>query len=285
MTQSEACFCGVNSAAICVRCGEPRCAQHYHLAVWHDSLNHGGWAAQLPIGNQSQAWLNGSDEHINSYAVYPKAYAAGGPGCVNCRKGAAEQAVAAVHEACASFAAQPSSGALKVIAEGADVITDEELRMIAEGLRGCAPATASLVQLQMSPPPTKTFGKGYKTTDATVSEVWRRPVAWFPQQHVAIDESHKIWLAMRSRRLSHFLERPKLDGSNPICVLASNEAGRARFAEGSVGGWGNDSTPDRYELTVGMPMAELRSVAGIDYQYQYVGTLSGALGDLADALR
>jgi hypothetical protein len=264
---------------MCARCGEPRCAQHYHVSVWWDGDRAHNWIAQLPTGTQAQSWLKGVNFGDSSF---PKAYAAGGPGCVPCRTRAAEEAAARIGPTCSTFASTPTAAGLRTIAAGADVVTAEQLQMIASGLRRCAPATAALVELRMTPPPRKTFGKSYRTLDATVREVSRRPVAWFAEQSVAVDTDRRIWVDARKIWVGE--GRDRVSGPSPLCVVGTDEAARAGFVEGSPGGWGNDPQPDRYELTIGVPVMELRPAEG-RFAYAQATPIARLFGSLADRLK
>ena len=81
----DACYCGVDSSATCVRCGERRCPQHYLLSA--DSVGAEGVVAR-PAGPAQQVLIRPSGADTSEDR---DDWCGGGPGCIRCRDAAMQR--------------------------------------------------------------------------------------------------------------------------------------------------------------------------------------------------
>lgn len=83
------CPCGVAAQAVCVRCHQPRCVNHYFVEV---QVNGAFYTAVTPLGQVNLSLPPEKD------GVWRTAYREGGPGCDWCRTDAGERAVQAADQ-------------------------------------------------------------------------------------------------------------------------------------------------------------------------------------------
>ena len=205
-------------------------------------------------------------------------YSSGGPGCTRCRMAAADAAVAAIHAGCPSFSANPTSVALRDLAKGTDVLTSDEVQTIGRGLHSAARHPCDLLTAMLRPPPKKTFGKGYASDQATVKE-WRRgPAAWFPRSGYVVDQKGQIYEpipASSSTRLRN----------EALVAIDAGAHAAARYYKGDMGGWGNDPTPESYEMLSGRAVRPMEPTGTGPYAYMRWGPLANAFNQIADELQ
>jgi hypothetical protein len=249
------------AAAVCIRCKETRCAQHYII-----SMDEGiRWFVTLPTGVVEVDWkeLNG--------VTFPKHYSAGGPGCARCRYAAATAAIAAAHDWCTEFSISPTSTLLAKIATAPDVISAEELVAIGKSLYEIAPEEYDLIVPRYEPPRKKRIGNGYTSDRAVVHIVSLQSVGWFPTARCAVDPSGRIY-------------DPDFPQRNPEGLIAAEPGTRleARHFPPELGGWGSDSSPARYTVLNGTEMRTVSSPSQHDdYAYMYWGSLTSTLTRIA----
>lgn len=106
----QPCFCGSDSSATCVRCGERRCSAHYYVSIQY---SHDWTHVQTPDRTSTLTFPEDWTE------AEKKAYAFSGPGCTRCRGHAAQEARLQgndrLAEAADAYISQPTKSRLREV--------------------------------------------------------------------------------------------------------------------------------------------------------------------------
>ena len=148
----EICHCGIVACARCARCGENRCANHYYLRV--------DFSVNMPYEVHCEAPGNSKAiVRLDRDRSYAEAWAAGGPGCDQCREQAGGNAKRSrssqLDRRIEEFCGAPSLAELRHLAEYSEHgsgMTDERASRVLERL---APALglddSEILSITMSP--------------------------------------------------------------------------------------------------------------------------------------
>lgn len=182
----EPCFCGSDSSATCVRCGERRCSSHYYVSVQYSY----DWTqVQTPDRTSTLTFPENWSE------VKKKAYSFSGPGCTRCREHAAQVAQQLADnrlaEAVDAYVAEPTKSRLReVLAAWPDdnsywskpsaVDDDETLRRLLAVVASQIGLTHELLEVRVDLDSSR---KRHVTARVTVES--REPVAMLPRTRIA----------------------------------------------------------------------------------------------------
>jgi hypothetical protein len=189
----QPCFCGSDSSATCVRCGERRCSAHYYVSVQYSY----DWTqAQTPDRTITLTFPGDWTE------AKKKAYAFSGPGCTRCREQAAQEAEQLAHnrlaDAADNYIAQPTKSRLReVLAAWPDdnsywsqpsaVHDDETLRRLLAVVASQIGFTQEVLEVRVD---LDTSRKRHVTARVTVES--REPVAMLPHTRTALKASGRM---------------------------------------------------------------------------------------------
>lgn len=206
----NSCFCGVDSVATCLRCGQRRCAAHYIVSM---SPSGRFWIAVTPTGPVDFSFP--SDWGHEQVA----AYAHGDAACVKCRQVAAADALAnqnaQVDQHVRSYLDQPDPGKLAQLASFADDFTAGQVRQVVAATYSHLTPNRELILVQLEVQPR---GRRRASVHATVRErtpailVERISVTLFKSGDIFGVERHRVSASARSSEVSCL----GLPGSTPI---------------------------------------------------------------------
>jgi hypothetical protein len=189
----QPCFCGSDSSATCVRCGERRCSAHYYVSVQY---SYDWTSAQTPDRTITLTFPKNWTE------AKKKAYAFSGPGCTRCREQAAQEAEGLAEnrlaEAADVYIAQPTKSRLReVLAAWPDdnsywskpsaVHDDETLRRLLAVVASQIGFTHEVLEVRVDLDSSR---RRHVTARVTVES--REPVAMLPRTHTALKASGRM---------------------------------------------------------------------------------------------
>lgn len=252
---ADRCWCGVVSAATCLRCGKEACGDHYALEVTFTST--ATMYSRTPNGELTGYW---GDRDL----AWVQAYAAGGPGCTTCRSAAADAVMAPVLQQAADEREQ-------LIWRVAARPTDADMRALVPMLRKNAPSAAESARLAAA---VMNFVLDTYTREIITVHL-RRPQGLLRRNTVEVHVSERIpvwggpadaWLSpdgdLFSRRIEHrVLEQ---DPTGQFLIARGGKPPAFTFSP-ATHGWGADS-PASFGLPLQSgaegPMQAFRLIGG-----------------------
>lgn len=236
----DVCTCGVYAAAVCPRCGESRCAEHFYIEVYPEMVP-GGFARDRATGFWKARKPNGTVTMTDLDSRYADQWASGGPGCEFCRDASVTNSLGNTRSKVADVLRSGDLSKLKQLAGSVHLLTAEDRRSLVQAIYHANTPTMELVQARVT---INRYARGRRVEIGDVAEIRRQPAVWLQRAECALTWTGDVyedsplefrdagWILVPQRR------SPSFRAVDP--------------AAGAASGWGaNSPEPPFAEVTMG----------------------------------